>query len=210
MKIQFAVFDKVEELDLVGSWELVGLLSEKGHCEKPKLISLNAMNPVGEHGMRFSADYHFSSCPLPDVLIVPGGIGARQAMEDPAVISFLQNCNKSCQSILSICTGMYLLQKASLLVGKKATTHWAFLDHLKNDPTVTVVEERFVKDQNIWSSAGVSAGMDMMLAYIAETFGEDVASTLQLDAEYYPSPKIYGSPQANPKASAYIRALKTH
>lgn len=65
MKIYFVIYNKVEELDLVGPWELVGLLAEKGLCEPPKLISLNTMTPVGEHGMRFSADYHFSECDIP-------------------------------------------------------------------------------------------------------------------------------------------------
>lgn len=208
MKIAFVIFDNVEELDLVGSWEMVGLLAEQGLCAKPWLISLNSMTPAGEHGMRFSADQHFTDCEWPDVLVVPGGSGARQAMLDDAVIDFLQQAEQQCQAILSICTGMYLMQKAGLFAGRKATTHWAFLDQLRNDPAVTLVEERFVKDGRIWSSAGVSAGMDMMLAFIAEQFGKEVAATIQLEAEYFPSPKLYGTPQHDPRASGYIRNLK--
>lgn len=207
MKIYFLIYDKVEELDLVGSWELVGLLAERGLCEKPKLISLNTMTPAGEHGMKFTADYHFSDCDFPDVIVVPGGSGARTAMLDTSVISFLQACETHCKAILSICTGMYLMQKAGLFSGRKATTHWAFLKHLKEDSNVTVVEERFVKDNNIWSSAGVSAGMDMMLAFIEDEFGESVAADIQLDAEYFPNPKIYGNPQNNPDVSTYIKRL---
>ena len=207
MKIYFLIYDKVEELDLVGSWELIGLLSEKGLCEKPKLISLNSMNPSGEHGMRFSADFHYASSTLPDVLIVPGGSGARIAMEDPEVINYLKSAGENCHSVLSICTGMYLMQKAGLFAHKKATTHWAFLDHLKKDNTVTVIEERFVKDGNIWSSAGVSAGMDMSLAFIADYFGEDVASNIQLEAEYFTSPIIYGDAHKNKTTSNYIKRL---
>ena len=67
MKVYFAIFDKVEELDLVGSWELIGLLAEMKLCEHPKLISLNSMSPSGEHGMRFSADIHFSENVFLDV-----------------------------------------------------------------------------------------------------------------------------------------------
>lgn len=207
MKIYFVIYNKVEELDLVGPWELVGLLAEKGLCEPPKLISLNTMTPVGEHGMRFSADYHFLECDIPDVVVVPGGSGSRTAMLDAEVIDFLKRCEKECKAVLSICTGMYLMQKAGLFTGRKATTHWAFLEEMKADNTIEVVEERFVKDGHIWSSAGVSAGMDMMLAYIADAFDETVASDIQLDAEYYPSPKIYGSPQKNQKVSAYIKRL---
>ena len=99
------------------------------------------------------------------------------------------------------------MQKAGLFVNKKATTHWAFLDHLKKDNTVTVVEERFVKDGNIWSSAGVSAGMDMTFAFIADYFGENIASEIQLDAEYFPSPIIYGDAHKNKVTSDYIKKL---
>lgn len=66
MKIYFLIYDKVEELDLVGSWELIGLLAERGLCEKPKLISLNSMTPSGEHGLRFNADYHFTDSLQPN------------------------------------------------------------------------------------------------------------------------------------------------
>ena len=205
MKIYFVIFDKVEELDLVGSWELIGLLAEMKFCQPPKLISLNSMTPSGEHGMRFSADIHFSEGVFPDVLIVPGGSGARLAMKDANVIQYLQQANVACHSILSICTGMYLIQKAGLFTNKKATTHWAFLDELKKDKTIDVVEERYIKDGNIWSSAGVSAGMDMTLAFIADYFNESVASEIQLNAEYYPSAKVYGNAAANAKVSKYIK-----
>ena len=136
MKIYFAIFDKVEELDLVGPWEFIGLLAEMKLCDPPKLISLNSMTPSGEHGMRFSADLHFTESVFPDVLIVPGGSGARLAMKDLNVIQYLQQANVKCHSILSICTGMYLIQKAGLFTHKKATTHWAFLDELKKDKTI--------------------------------------------------------------------------
>ncbi|WP_230390844.1 DJ-1/PfpI family protein [Reinekea sp. G2M2-21] len=208
MKIYFIIFDKVEELDLVGSWELIGLLAEMKLCEPPKLISLNSMSPSGEHGMRFSADIHFSENIFPDVLIVPGGSGARLAMEDPDVIEYLQQTSSQSHSILSICTGMYLLQKSGILTNKRATTHWAFLDELKQDNSVEIIEERYVKDGNVWSSAGVSAGMDMTLAFIADCFGETVASEIQLNAEYFPSPKIYGDAAvSNPQVSQYIKQI---
>jgi cyclohexyl-isocyanide hydratase len=208
VKIYFIIFDKVEELDLVGSWELIGLLAEMKLCEPPKLISLNSMTPSGEHGMRFSADIHFTEEQYPDVLIVPGGSGARIAMEDPKVLDYLKVANTQCSSILSICTGMYLMQKAGLFANKKATTHWAFLEHLKADDSIEVIEERYVQDGKIWSSAGVSAGMDMTLAFIADYFDDNVAAEIQLNAEYYPSPKVYGTPSSNPNVSNYIKNIK--
>jgi len=205
--IQFLVFDRVEELDLVGSWELIGLLAERKRCSSPQLVTLNAMTPVGEHGMRFVADVHFSEAGPSDVVFVPGGSGGRTAMEDDSVISFLREKSRTCKAVLSVCTGSFLMQKAGLLTGRRATTHWAFLDHLKTDPNVTVVEQRFVHDGNIWTAGGVSAGMDMMLAFIADAFGESVAADVQLDAEYFPGDKIYGRPFDRADVSEYIRRL---
>ena len=209
MHIHFLVFDRVEELDLVGSWELAGLLAERDLCGAPKLVSLNSMTPVGEHGMRFIADAHFSDTDAPEVVFVPGGSGGRVAMEDPNVIAYLQDRGRTCNAVLSVCTGSFLMQKAGLLKGRRATTHWAYLDHLRSDPTVEVVEQRFVQDGNIWTSGGVSAGMDMMLAFIAHAYGESVAADVQLGAEYFPADVIYGRPFERADVSRYIQELRS-
>ena len=207
MEFHFLVFDNVEELDLVGPWELVGLLADRKLCPPPLLVTLNSSTPVGAHRMRFVADAHYSETGQPDVLFVPGGSGARAAANDPEVISYLRDRGQGCKSVLSVCTGSYLMQKAGLLSGRKATTHWAFLDHLRSDSSIEVTERRFVKDGNIWTSGGVSAGMDMMLAFIDDSFGTDVAADIQLEAEYFPSSKIYGRPFDKENVSEYIKLL---
>ncbi len=207
MDIHFLVFDRVEELDLVGPWELIGLLAQRKLCSPQKLVTLNTITPVGEHGMRFVPDVHYSEAGPADVVLVPGGSGGRIAMEDENVISYLQDQGRSCKAVLSVCTGSFLMQKAGLLNGKCATTHWSFLDHLKCDSNVTVVEQRFVHDGNIWTAGGVSAVMDMVLAFIAESFGDSVAADIQLDAEYFPSDRIYGRPFEREDVSQYIRDL---
>jgi transcriptional regulator GlxA family with amidase domain len=210
LNFQFLVFDRIEELDLVGSWELVGLLAEQQQCNPPKLVTLDAMTPKGEHGMRFIADAHFSEAEPADVLFIPGGSGSRIVMKDPNVIEYLQAQSNRCQFVLSVCTGSFLMQKAGLFRGRRATTHWAYLNHLKDDPEIEAIEQRFVRDGKIWSAAGVSAGMDMMLAFIAHVFGVEVAAEIQLAAEYFPSPTIYGRPFDRQEVSQYIRALSQH
>lgn len=207
MEIHFLAYDNVEELDLAGPWEFAGLLAERGHFAPPRLVTLNARNPAGANGLRFAADLHYGDAGIPDVAVLPGGSGARAAMLDQGVLDYMQRLGRGCHSVLSICTGSYLMQKAGLLRGRKATSHWAFLQHLRGDPDVEVVEERFVRDGNIWTSAGVSAGMDMMLAFIAETFGESVAADVQLEAEYFPSRRVYGRPFDRADVPAYIRRL---
>lgn len=207
MRTQFLIFDHVEELDLVGPWELIGSLAKRGYCEPPVLVSLNTMTPVGEHRMRFNADARYTQRLPPDVVIIPGGRGAREAMNEEQVVSYVQWLGETSKAILSVCTGSILLQKAGLLRGLRATTHWAFLGRLRDDPDVTVLEKRFVRDGRIWTSAGVSAGIDMTLAYIADTFGEAVAAQVQLDVEYFPAGLVYGAPFRNERLPGYIRRL---
>jgi transcriptional regulator GlxA family with amidase domain len=108
-------------------------------------------------------------------------------------------------AVLSVCTGAFLLHRAGLLIGRKATTHWGSVDRLRALGDVDVVEERIVNDGDIWSSAGVSAGIDLMLAFIAQTAGEDTAAKVQFGAEYFPSNRRYGSRQTHEKAPAYLR-----
>jgi transcriptional regulator GlxA family with amidase domain len=98
-----------------------------------------------------------------------------------------------------------LLHRAGLLSGRRATTHWGSLDRLRALGDVTVVEERWVRDGNVWTSAGVSAGIDMSLAFIASVAGEEIAGKVQFGAEYYPSGDEYGDMRAHAKAPAYIR-----
>jgi transcriptional regulator GlxA family with amidase domain len=108
--------------------------------------------------------------------------------------------------VLSVCTGSFVLHAAGLLEGKRATTHWASLARLRALGNVTVVEERYVHDGNVWSAAGVSAGIDLMLAFIASVAGVESAGKVQFAAEYYPSGIRYGGFEAHAQAPSYLRA----
>ncbi len=105
-----------------------------------------------------------------------------------------------------MCTGAFILQAAGLLSGKKATTHWRSLDRLRQFSDVTVIEERVVRDGNIWTAAGVSAGIDLALALMADQVGEEVAGKVQLAAEYYPHHLKYGQAHHIPETPAYLKA----
>ena len=206
MKIGILIFPEVEELDFVGPWEIISMWSV--HAEGPgqRFIVAQSTEPVTcAKGLTVIPHITFAQCPLLDVLVVPGGQGIRKEIDNESLISFIILQAKHCQAILSVCTGSFLLHRAGLLKGKRATTHWNSLDRLKACGDVNVEENRFVRDGIIWSSAGVSAGIDMMLAFIASYSGEEVAARTQTAAEYYPSAKVYGNFYKHSKAPQYLK-----
>jgi len=202
----FVIFRDLEELDLVGPWEMVSMWSK--HLEGPErcLMVAQSRDPViCAKGMVLHPHVTFAHCPPLDYLLVPGGQGTRQAVDNPALVGFVAARAPSCQAVLSVCTGAFLLHRAGLLAGRRATTHWGSLARLAELGGVTVVQERFVRDGNIWTAAGVSAGIDLALALIADVAGEAVAGKVQLGAEYFPAGKIYGACDQNPAAPGYVR-----
>ena len=126
-------------------------------------------------------------------------------MGNAALVSFVASQARHCKAVLSVCTGSFVLHAAGLLSGRRATTHWGSLDRLRALGDVTVVEERFVQDGKVWSSAGVSAGLDLMLAFIACEAGPEAAGKVQFGAEYYPSSVTYGGFERHPQAPGYLR-----
>jgi hypothetical protein len=134
------------------------------------------------------------------------GQGTRTEVDNARLIEFVSRQAVGCKAVLSVCTGAFILHAAGLLAGRRATTHWSFLDRLRARGDVTVVEERFTRDDKIWCAAGVSAGIDLTLAFIADTAGEDAAGKVQFWSEYYPSAIAYGSYTGHAQAPAYVRS----
>ena len=112
---------------------------------------------------------------------------------------------RGAQAVLSVCTGSFLLQRAGLLAGRRATTHWSAMARLAALGDVQVVPQRIVRDGNVWTAAGVSAGIDLALAFIAAVDGAEVAGKIQLGAEYYPAGICFGSAHLSPQAPGYLR-----
>jgi transcriptional regulator GlxA family with amidase domain len=206
MNFGFLVFPDVEELDLVGPWEMVGMWGKLFNGPENRLIVAQSGDPVVcAKGLSINPHVSFEQCPQLDFLLVPGGQGTRKEVDNQVLVRFISEQAKHCKAMLSVCTGTFLLHKAGLLSGKKATTHWNSLDRLKALGDVTAVEERFVRDGNVWSSAGVSAGIDLVLALIADTTGEEVAGKVQFAVEYYPSAIRYGTSHESPVAPHYLK-----
>lgn len=206
MTFGFLLFREVEELDFVGPWEVISVWSK--NFEGPdKLITISQEAGIVTcaNGLQIIASHDFSNSPQLDYLLVPGGWGTRAEVHNEKLIEFIKQASKNCKGILSVCTGAFLLQAAGLLDGKKATTHWASLDKLKTFNKTAVIEERIVRDANIWTSGGISSGIDLALAFVAEIAGDEVAGKVQFQMEYYPSSKRYGNLHNSKDAPRYLR-----
>lgn len=200
------VFNQVEELDFVGPWEMLNMWRKFAKDPERCLIVSQLLAPViCAKGLSINPDVSFETCPPLDYLLVPGGEGTRQEVNNPVMLNFVSAQAKNCKAVLSVCTGTFVLHAAGLLSGKKATTHWNSLVRLRALGDVEVVEERFVNDGNVWSSAGVSAGTDLMLGFIARLAGEETAGKVQFASEYYPCSIKYGGFENNPQAPSYVR-----
>lgn len=206
MKFGIVVFNQVEELDFVGPWEMLTMWSRFAAGPASCLIVAQTLDPVVcAKGLSINPHTSFGSYPTLDYLLIPGGQGTRHEVNNADLLEFIRAQARSCKAVLSVCTGAFVLHAAGLLSGKKATTHWGSLERLRALGDVEVVEQRFVQDGNIWTSAGVSAGIDLMLAFIASAAGEAAAGKVQFGAEYYPSTTRYGGFENHAQAPAYLK-----
>lgn len=206
MTFGFLIFPDVEELDFVGPWEMATMWHQVAEGA-PCVIVAERKEPVTcAKGLVVHPHVSFADCPPLDYLLVPGGRGTRAEVNNPALVGFVRERASHCKAVLSVCTGAFVLHAAGLLSGKRATTHWRSLDRLRALGDVTVVEERHVRDGDVWTSAGISAGIDLTLQFIATVAGEDAAGKVQFSAEYYPSTQRYGGYAGeHPQAPAYPR-----
>eukprot|EP00123_Amoebidium_parasiticum_P018305 comp24168_c0_seq1/m.44083 comp24168_c0_seq1/g.44083 ORF comp24168_c0_seq1/g.44083 comp24168_c0_seq1/m.44083 type:complete len:460 (-) comp24168_c0_seq1:71-1450(-) len=200
-KIGVLVFHWAQEFDFTAPFDLLGMWYHYYGGPEPVAIT-NVPGGGVVHcamGLDYSVKYDYATCPPLEALLIPGGSGTRPLMHDLPTRNFLRKQAKQCKNILSVCTGSLVLAKCGLLEGKKATTHHKSLLRLSQFPGVTVDEKRWVRDGNVWTSAGVSAGVDMILAFIEDQAGMEVAGKVQLHAEYYPDKVVRPAPGPLPK-----------
>jgi transcriptional regulator GlxA family with amidase domain len=206
MNFGILLFPQVEELDFAGPWEMLTMWKQVADGPRNCLLVAQTLEPVVcAKGLSVNPHVSFDSCPQLQYLLVPGGQGTRTEVGNRTLVDFVARQAAGCKAVLSVCTGSFVLHAAGLLSHKRATTHWGSLARLRELGDVEVVEERFVRDGDVWSSAGVSAGIDLMLAFIADAAGVDAAGKVQFASEYYPSGQVYGQYENHDKAPAYIR-----
>jgi transcriptional regulator GlxA family with amidase domain len=196
VRVAILIFDKLTALDAIGpyevlrsvpGWEVMFVGPEKG----------TVRTDSGALGL--SADHSLDEVSEADIVLVPGGEGNRPLLDDETVLAWLRRIDEGTKWTTSVCTGSLVLGAAGLLDGKRATSHWLFLDMLREygaDP----VGGRFVEDGKTVTAAGVSAGIDMALHLVGLEVGPEVAQAVQLGIEYDPQPPFdAGSPGKAPE-----------
>ncbi|WP_280302353.1 DJ-1/PfpI family protein [Nocardia abscessus] len=153
------------------------------------------------------ATHSFDETPAPDILLVPGGPGSAAAAVDDALLAWLRSAHRGTRWTTSVCTGSLVLAAAGLLNGRPATTHWLAQSALRGLGVDARPDERIVRDGRIVTAAGVSAGIDLALWLVGETFGAEQAETAQLIIEYDPQPP-YDAGHVG-KASRAVRLAAT-
>ncbi|WUH99751.1 DJ-1/PfpI family protein [Spirillospora sp. NBC_00431] len=185
------VFEDAEELDFVGPWEVFTASAiARGQGDEAVLIAEQSGPVRCNKGMRVLPDHVLDDHPKLDVLLVPGGRGARETQpNNPYVTGWIAKVAEEADWVTSVCTGVALLHAAGVAQGKRVATHWSWEDALEARGDVTVVRDaRYVVDGNLVTSQGVSAGIDMALWLIGRIHGRDHARTVRRYIQYEPAP----------------------
>lgn len=175
-RVVLFVFDGVQPLDAVGPHEVL-----RGGGYAVELVSPSGAPVVSASGLTLGVDGALRDIRGPvDTLMVAGGTGVHEAAADPEVLRHVRRLARCARRVTSVCSGAYVLAAAGLLDGRRATTHWEHCERLaRTYPAVRVEPDPiFVRDGDVWTSAGVTAGMDLALALVEEDRGRDAALTI--------------------------------
>ncbi|MGB6230091.1 MAG: DJ-1/PfpI family protein [Litorimonas sp.] len=192
-QVGILIFDDVEELDFVGPWEVFQMANEVARQlgrDEPlsnRLVSRDGRDITAVKGMRVGAHAAMADIGALNVVLVPGGEGTRAVMHDEEIMDWLGRIAPGCEWVTSVCTGAFVLSKAGLLDGRRATTHWATFEEFRalGLQGELVEDVRYVRDGNVVTAAGVSAGIDMSLwlvgQWVSPAFSRQVARAMQYD-----------------------------
>src|SRR5579862_4981642 len=196
LRIGILIFDGVEELDFVGPWEVFTMANEmarRAGQDPPHEIFLVAEREDVVRcakGMRVLPDKTTTNCDTIDVLLVPGGQGTRREVDNKALLAWIAKVSQGAQWVTSVCTGAMLLTAAGPAKDKRVTTHWGLIETLRarGEAGEVLAHVRYVRDGNVVTAAGVSAGIDMALWLVGAWHGAEFARTVQRGMQYDPAP----------------------
>ena len=203
--IGFVIFPDLTQLDFTGPLQVLSRLPQSA----THIIAKSATPVPSDCGLGLVPTHTFANCPSLDLICIPGGSeGVAGIINDLETIDFVRQQGGAAKYVTSVCTGAFVLGVAGLLKGRRATTHWAYTDLL---PLVGATHEkaRVVKDGNVITGGGVTAGIDLGLGVVAEIAGETTARKIQLGIEYDPAPPFdSGDPDKAPTLKAELLSAR--
>lgn len=186
-QIGILVFDEMEVLDFAGPFEVFSVAGELAGCCSVVLIAAQDGPVRARNGLRVLPDYVIGQhLPAIDVLIVPGGDGSKAAMQHPALMAWLQDQAAQVSVVASVCSGARLLAVCGLLQGLEAVTHQLVLEDLRLlDPSIRLRPDlRWTGNGRVYTSGGISAGIDLSLHLVSLRYGEALRQKVQTYMEY--------------------------
>lgn len=186
-RVAFLIYPGFQSLDLTGPYEVFAganrwlAARQQAPRYRLSLVSPDGQSAASESGLEFSPAHALQGLREPlDTLLVCGGFGAEQAAANPALLRSLRRVAAQCRRTASVCTGSFILAAAGLLDGRRATTHWASCERLaRHYPKLRVeADPIYTRDGPVWTSAGVTAGIDLALALVEEDLGREAALTI--------------------------------
>lgn len=187
LKIALLAYDGVEELDLVGPYEVFGCAADqqKGSCQV-RVVAETKQPITCINGLVLLPHEDFSDFTQPDILIIPGGNGSRIQAERASVIDWVRRVADSSRLVASVCTGLRITAAAGIAHQMAVTTHWGAVDDIQAaHPSLIIdVSQRFIRQGNYISSAGISAGIDMSLSLVAEMMSEELEAQVRREMVY--------------------------
>ena len=184
------IYEQVAELDFVAPLQVFAASNQFAGGGRVVTVSGTNQPLCGLGGLRITPDYSLEDAPPLDVLLLPGTAEVSgYAWRDPNILDWVRQQYAKVQYLTAVCTGGLILQKAGLLKGRRATTHWQLMEAFENDPEITAMPEaRYVRDGKIITSQGVSAGMDMALWLVGQIHDPDHARMVRKILQYDPAP----------------------
>lgn len=188
MKIGFLCYHDLQLMDLIAPLEIASFWQKLDSRIEIINIAENMGQIIATNGILVAVDYTYDICPKLDYLCIPGGIGRVKEAKNQKTLDFIKQQYSNCKILMSVCTGAFLLAEAGLLHNKNATTYWRALKEFRATyPDTIIKESRIVKSGNVWTSGGVSSGIDLMFELIKVVGSESMAGQVQLLAEYFPN-----------------------
>lgn len=182
-RIVFILYPRLTQLDFTGPYEVLARMPNA----EVIIASKDGGELKTEMGLTFANLHPLADIDRADMIMIPGGPGQTEAMQDQAFMAEVKRLGESAQYVTSVCTGSLILAAAGLLNGKRAGSHWAYRELLAMFGAIPD-DARVVRDGNAITGGGVTAGIDIALTIVADLAGEKVAKMIQLAIEYAPAP----------------------